>query len=98
MADEFPESTEWIVRDQHREVIPPAELSAPQVIDRHLEVTARGIDTAHHHLIAQHQLANELRARDLERTVTARNAREHIHAIEGQRIEEIELQGGDAGG
>ena len=65
-----------------------------QIVRRHLKMSARGIHAAQHDLIIQHQLPDQFGSGNLERPVATRDAGEHIHPIQSQRIEKIELQFG----
>lgn len=51
--------------DEAREVITPALVGLEQVVGGDLEMGTGGIDAAYHHLIIQHELPNEIGARDL---------------------------------
>src|SRR4051794_18593739 len=75
----------WVVLgDQFLEMIPPTQPSARQVIDRHLKMSLRIIDTADEHLILEHKLTDQIRAINLNGSVAAGNTRQDIDAVIAQ--------------
>src|SRR4029079_19794389 len=83
------------VRDEIRCMFVPADLCLDEIIHCQLEVIMRCIDTPYHDLVTQHEAPHELRSIYCQRTVTRWYARHNVHAIDGQCIDQAELETGD---
>ena len=68
-----------------------------QVVGAHLKMPAGGIHAPQHDLIIQHQLPDQFGSGNLERTVAAWDARQHVQPVQSKRVEKIELQLRDPG-
>lgn len=81
-----------MVSDQLLQVGTPTEMGVGEIIHSHLKMSARGVDAA------QHQLADQFGAGNLQRAITAWNPRNHIYSVHSQGIQQIELQRSDSCG
>ncbi len=61
-------------------------------------MAASGVDAAKHDLITKNQLADQFRASDLQRTVSAGNAGEDINPVQSERIQQTKFQLGNTAG
>jgi len=83
------------VRDEVCYMFVPASLRLDEVVHCQLEVIVRCIDAPYHDLVTQHEATHKLRTIYFQRPVTRWYSGHHVHAIDGQCIDEIEFETGD---
>src|SRR5207244_7517351 len=84
--------------DHLRDVIAPPEVGPTEVVNGSLKMIAGGIDAAQHDLVSEYKVANQCGPLHLERSVTSRQAGEYVHAVEFQRIQQVEFERCDSSG
>ncbi len=63
-----------------------------KVVDGCSEVVRCCVDAPHHNLVLEHQTANQLGSRQLNRTIAKRYTGQHIRAIYGKSVNKIKRQ------
>src|SRR5262245_15057710 len=85
------------VREQACEPSRIFRLGLRHVGDTGLEVVAARVHRTDHHLVAKNELEIDAIGRNLQRATAARDAREHEHAISGERQHAVEDDSGGPG-